>query len=200
MSAEIKIILQGNHEHVEKYIIASSTVTLIKSDNKNILVDTGSFGDTKKLIDALKKEKLKPEDIDIVILTHTYLDHSANTNLFKNAKIYAKHSASSNGLVFHGNSNKLEPIDLDNLNITKDVKIILTPGHLAPHLSVVVKTANGICAICGDAIQKEEYIHETPAKADDFEKYSRSRKHILETADFIITGHGGITKLKKARY
>lgn len=197
----VKVLIKGIHEEIEGIMHASSTVSLIQSQDKNILVDSGSFGDRKKLIEALKKESLEPKDIDILIVTHAHLDHTANLDLFKNAEIYAKHSPSSKGSIFHGNSNEIigKGVDLENHKITDDVLTILTPGHLESHISVVVNTHEGVYVICGDAISKEEYTHgiHKPRRAWNWEEYEKSRKRILEIADFIIPGHGEVFKVQK---
>ena len=87
---EVKTLIEGDHTPLDDgKMKIGSTIALIKTD-KNILVDTGSFLDKDKIIEGLKKENLTPEDIDIVILTHLHLDHTVNTYLFSNAKIFYK--------------------------------------------------------------------------------------------------------------
>lgn len=71
---------------------------LIKTGNKNILIETG-FGNKFKenerikkvwnsivqdrtLLDSLKDINLTPEDIDIVILTHLHFDHTGGSTIF----------------------------------------------------------------------------------------------------------------------
>ena len=198
---EVKILLVGKHDLLsdKSGLHAHSTVTLIKAE-KNIIVDTGSFMDKNNLIQSLEKEGLKPEDIDIVILTHLHLDHSSNTNLFFNAKVYVKHNLSSGpGLCFEESSYLIKKVDLDNYEIVKGVKTILTPGHVDAHISVIVETEGGIITIAGDAIASKEYadFNKKPSKAYDFEEYLKSKKKILEIADFIIPGHGEIFKVIK---
>lgn len=197
--AEIKVLLAGTHEKINNVMHANSTVSLIKSEGKLILVDAGSFGDRKKLIEALEKEGIKPSDIHVVIVTHTHLDHTTNLDLFENAKIYTKPSPQSKGAVFHGNSNEIDRANMDNFEITKDVKTILTPGHLEAHISVCVKTEKGVYVICGDAIQKEEYVSDEnkPRKVWNWDEYEKSRKKILTMADYVIPGHGGVVKVPK---
>ncbi|MCJ7811939.1 MBL fold metallo-hydrolase, partial [bacterium] len=39
------------------------------------------------LINSLKKEKLKPEKVNYVVLTHYHLDHSLLTGFFNNALV-----------------------------------------------------------------------------------------------------------------
>ncbi len=64
------------------------TVSLIKLNDKKILIDTGSYGDRKNLIENLANMNLRTTDIDIVLLTHLHYDHCLNSDLFTNAKFY----------------------------------------------------------------------------------------------------------------
>jgi glyoxylase-like metal-dependent hydrolase (beta-lactamase superfamily II) len=191
--SEVKILIEGVHESGEK-LKASSTVTLIKSDKK-IIVDTGSFQDEKKIIDALAEEGLKPENIDIVVLTHLHIDHSRNTNIFSNAVLYVKHS--DVGTKWDINDITVLGIELENLEIAKDVKIILTPGHFPFHLSVVVKAKDEIVVVAGDAVAKKENLGKIPYPQWNNEEYLKSQKKILEIADWIIPGHGKMFRVDK---
>jgi glyoxylase-like metal-dependent hydrolase (beta-lactamase superfamily II) len=190
---EIKVLIEGIHENGEK-LKASSTVTLVKSD-KNIIIDTGSFQDEQKIIDALAKEGLKPEDIDIVVLTHLHIDHTRNTNIFSNAVLYVKHSNA--GTRWDINNITVAGVELENLEIAEDVKIILTPGHFPYHASVVVETKDRIVIIAGDAVQTEESLGKIPYPQWDDEKYLENQKKILQIADYVIPGHGKMFKVKK---
>ena len=55
-----------------------SCVYLVKLEKENILIDTSSEINKQSLIDDLKELSLSPEDINIVILTHTHWDHNEN--------------------------------------------------------------------------------------------------------------------------
>lgn len=95
-----------------------SLVYLVKLNNKNILIDTGSKWNHDELIEDLKKLNLAPENIDILILTHNHFDHVGNIELFTKAKIYAsKLEFPDDGV-----------ISIDKLKIP-EFKIIKTPGH-----------------------------------------------------------------------
>ena len=150
---QVKLLIGGKHEKAEEGLNIGSSVTLIKTD-KNIIVDTGSFLDKDKIISELEKENLKPEDIDIVILTHLHLDHTVNTYLFKNAKIYCKFKGDGYPGQFHTPSKGcMQRTDMfDNTEIAKDVKLMLVPGHSGDMVAVIVKTEKGIVVISGDAI------------------------------------------------
>ena len=71
-----------------------------------------------------------------------------------------------------------------------------TPGHSYDSITLLVKTNNGIVAICGDVFWKEDFPKDDPY-ASNKEKLEESRKKILEVADWIIPGHGKMFKVKK---
>ena len=198
--AEVKVIIEGTHKPLgNEKLKVNATVTLITSD-KNIIVDTGYFNEREILISELKKENLTPEDIDIVILTHTHLDHIVNTYLFQNAKIFCKLRKNYSGQFHIPSEGGLERFNLtDGIELAKDVSILLTPGHTEDHISVVVKTNKGTVVIAGDALASESLmdLKKQPLLAADFNDFNESRKKILKIADYIVPGHGNIFKVKK---
>ncbi|MCY1014485.1 MBL fold metallo-hydrolase [Pyxidicoccus sp. MSG2] len=63
-----------------------STVTLVQSQKRNILVDSGLRDDADRLVLALKERGLTPDDVDVVVATHLHYDHCGNHLLFRNAR------------------------------------------------------------------------------------------------------------------
>ncbi|MBU1877039.1 MBL fold metallo-hydrolase, partial [Patescibacteria group bacterium] len=82
--AKVKVLIRGYAKKIENGWLASSTVTLVQSNDKNIIVDPGC--NRKKLVEELLKENLKTTDIDFVFLTHFHTDHTLLTGIFENAK------------------------------------------------------------------------------------------------------------------
>ena len=85
-----------------------SIVYLLKLETRNILIDTSSKENNQELLQDLKQLNINPEDIQIILLTHSHYDHNENINLFPNAEI-----------ITGKNINKL-PLE---------IKPISTPGH-----------------------------------------------------------------------
>ena len=87
--SEIKVLIEG-YTSGETNGRSCSTVVLIKDDfdgvEMNIVVDPGTLSSQQALIDELKKEGVKPKDVDIVVITHSHMDHYANIGMFSNAK------------------------------------------------------------------------------------------------------------------
>jgi len=128
--AEVRVLVVGQHKVEGDKLIIGATVTLIKSD-KNIIVDPGYFPDQVKVIQELAKISLKPEDIDIVFLTHLHLDHVSNVGLFKKSYIYCKLNKNYPGQYHVPLKGYLKRTDIkDGLKLAKDVEYLLTPGHV----------------------------------------------------------------------
>lgn len=198
----IKVLLSGYHDKVDGKTKLSSTITLIKAE-KNIIIDAGGFGKWKEIIQALAKEKLKPEEIDIVFLTHLHLDHVINVHLFPKAKIYCKFNYGAYPGQFHSpEEGTVQRAELkEGTELVKDVSVLELPGHTGDHLGLLVHTDKGKVVICGDAIASE-HLADLAHKPDSVtlwnsEEYDKTRKKILGMADLIIPGHGEMFKGKK---
>ena len=186
--AEVKILIEG-------YTTADSaefeeektcpTISLIRDGDIVIITDPGVLESQEILKDKLKEEGLGVDDIDIVFITHSHIDHYRNIGMFPRAKT----------LEYYGLWDK-NTVDDWKEQFTDDIRIIKTPGHNYDSLTLLVKTDKGIVAVCGDVFRKENFP-EDDAYASDKEKLAESRKKVLEMADWVIPGHGPIFKVKK---
>ncbi len=197
MPAEVKILVQG---YTNSNFVAETgaertcaTITLIRDDDLVVVVDPGILESQQILIDALKKENLTVEDIDVVCITHSHFDHYRNVGMFPNAKT----------LEYYGLWDK-SSIENWSENFTPNIQVLYTPGHDYTGITLMVNTGDesehpGIIAICGDVFWKENYPRnpEDDAFASDPEKLRKSREMILRMADWIIPGHDGIYKNDK---
>ena len=195
--AEVKVLIQGYAREEEDSKFASSTTTLIKESELNIIVDPGM--NRELLLEALKKENLSQNEINYVILTHYHLDHSLLAGIFENAEVMDNEDIYS----FDGKIKRH-----DRKVPGTDIKIIKTPGHDLFHCSVLVKTKEfGQVAIVSDVFwwsdeeeqktDKESLMNHEDPYVKNKEELMKSRKKVLEIADYIIPGHGKMFKVKK---
>jgi glyoxylase-like metal-dependent hydrolase (beta-lactamase superfamily II) len=197
--AEVKVLVQGYARSMKDHEAATCSTVLIKEGKLNIIVDPGM--NKLLLLKALKKEKISPEKINYVILTHYHLDHSLLTGLFNNALVLDDSSFYSfTGKIFDHKGN------IPGTKIT----LIKTPGHDPFHCSVLVKTKkSGNIVISGDIFWWSD-SEESKIKKDfktlvnlkdpymkDKKQLIESRKKILKIANLIIPGHGKMFKLRK---
>lgn len=194
---KIKVLIQGYARQIESGWLASSTVTLVQSNDKNIIVDPGC--NRKKLIEELSNNNLKATDIDFVLLTHSHTNHTLLAGIFENAKVLNPEE------IYDGD----KQTEHNNKIPGTDLAIIQTPGHSPEHCSLIVPTENGTYVVAGDVfwwiddeeqeinIEKEDEAH--PEEVD-MKKLIESRKNVLKVADYIIPGHGKIFNSPKGRF
>jgi len=177
--------------HYENIQVAFGTcnTVLIKTQEKNILVDPGHLSFRNILKTKLAKLGLQPKDIDIVINTHMHFDHFANNYLFKQKPLYLHRKDleyMENNYwpeMTHAFISILHPyiIETDTAKIVDDVSIIATPGHTPGSISVVVHTKEGVTVIAGDAISTKMNYTEKKEPL-----YSINREEALKSIEKIM--------------
>lgn len=187
--AEVKILVEGTTKSdswaAGREESESCTMTLIKDGDMKIVVDPGVLKNQQIMVDALKKEGLKIEDITHVFITHSHLDHYRNIGMFPKAKALDYWAIWTDDIS--------EPW---KEKFTKDIRIIKTPGHNYDELTFLVNTKGGLIAVAGDIYWRENHP-EFDEYASDMELLKKSRKKVLEIADYVIPGHGKMFKVKK---
>lgn len=191
MLAEVKVLIEGitNADSVSEIGEERTrpTISLVKEGDFLMIVDPGILESQQVLIDALECEGLTPDDIDVVCITHSHLDHYRNVGMFSRAKT----------LEYFGLW-KRELVEDWPEQFSPHIQILKTPGHDYTGITLFVTTVEGVVAICGDVFWKKNYPKnaEDDLYASDPKKLKRSRELVLEKADYIIPGHGGMFKVK----
>ena len=130
---------------------------------------------------ALAKAGIKPEEIDIVILTHLHWDHVGTVELFPNAQfivsdvelqfalnptpcLYASYEALQLGIqpLFLKVINRIKTVEMKEKEIVEGVRTIPLPGHSPGGIGVVVDTASGPYVIAGDSVPTYENMKGDP--------------------------------------
>ena len=160
---------------------AHSTSTLIRTGERNIVVDTSSPYLRPAVKDSLKQLRILPKDVDTVVLTHTHCDHASNNDLFPKAKIYVREEEG-----FAGGIAVTEDTELCG-----GVRLVHTPGHTDGSMSVFVDSDRRY-AIAGDAVPLEDNLRKMmpPRVHTDPDLAVKSIKLIMSYADMIVPGHG----------
>ncbi len=192
MTAEVKILVEGytNADSVaeEGEEKTQPTVTLVRDGDLVMVVDPGIMESQQVLIDALEKENLTVQDVDVVCITHSHIDHYRNVGMFPRAKT----------LEYYGLWDK-QTVETWPENFTPNIQVLHTPGHDYSSITLFVTTRDGVVAICGDVFWKENYPRDPhdDAFASNPQRLKESRHMILKIADWIIPGHGGMYKINK---
>ncbi|MFH1506081.1 MAG: MBL fold metallo-hydrolase [archaeon] len=182
--AEVKVLVKG-YVADEEGGHSCSTISLVRNEDIVMVVDPGTVADQKIIVDALKKEGLSIDEVNVVCITHSHMDHYRNIGMFPNAKAL-DHLGWWIKDVWKERKDK----------ISDDIEIIRTPGHGSDSITLLVKTDKGKVAICGDVFWKKDFpkTPEDDPYADDRETLKESRKKLLEIADYIVPGHAGMFK------
>lgn len=148
---------------------ARSTVSLIISEGHKIIVDSGLVGEEGDIRRALADLKVEPEEVDLLVNTHSHPDHCGNNRLFSMARVLAPK---------------------DGETISPGVRVMATPGHSMDSISVVVEAGLTI-VIAGDALPTLGNFLKMvpPALHIDRALAEGSLKKILAIADLIVPGH-----------
>lgn len=205
-----------------------SYIWYIEGPKEKILVDAGSSAQIpatggpgtimfpeghsehiQTLEEGLGKYKLKPEDIEKIILTHAHEDHVQLARKYTNATFIIQKAE----LEFARNPHPIQrftyqPKLLAELNfeviegdkqIVDGVSVMLTPGHSPGGQSVIIETAKGKAVITGCCCIRRNF--EPPPKLglpviptgiliDPIQSYDSLIK-IKNIADIIIPLHDG---------
>ncbi|XP_061708671.1 metallo-beta-lactamase domain-containing protein 1 [Cydia pomonella] len=188
--SEVTVLYEGYSNMTGKdQMTANCSCTLITGTH-NVVVDTMTAWDSQKIITALQKHNVSPDDINYVVSTHGHSDHIGNNNLFLNAKHIVGFSVSFREQYY------MHPFDKGEEYVINDsVKVIPTPGHTLSCVTVLVTTAEGrVVAICGDLFENYEDIDNPnvwlEAGSDDPVQQMKNRLKVIEVANWIIPGHG----------
>jgi len=174
---------------------ARSTVTLIQADDKNIIVDTGVYGEAQQITDGLKKVGLTPDDIDIVINTHLHGDHTGNNALFCSSTQLV-HSVEIGGRSSSRSTPGRNAVE-EGYEVVPGVKLIHTPGHTRGSMSVVAY-ADEVYVIAGDALPTLDNYHKWVPPGINFNPAIalESMQRIVNIADIVIPGHDQPLRVK----
>ena len=193
----------------------------IEGSQPKILVDTGAMASTftergiseRDLIsvgDGFAKLGLKPEDIEIVIVTHLHFDHIALGYLYKKAKFivqkkeldYARNPHPIDAPPY--DRSMFERLDLEVIDgpteITAGVSVFPTPGHTPGGQSVEINTAAGKAIITGfccslatfaqtEAMKRNGWEVAVPSLHQDVREAYDSVLKVKRRADIIIAVH-----------
>lgn len=170
---------------------ADGTITLVKSQF-NIIVDTGLPKDKSVIVSGLKKHGLTVDQMHYVICTHGDADHISNNNLFPNARLVVGFD------IYDGD---IASFFQKNFKIDENVTITEMTGHDDRSIGVLVETADGLVAICGDLFEYEndwKKAKEWIAFSKRPHEHIKNRAKVWELADFIVPGHGDRFKIDKS--
>ena len=196
----------------------------IEGRGQRILVDTGGHDPARTdwhqpyrreagqdPVSRLAALGVRPEDIDILILTHLHWDHASNMHLFPKARVIVQReelrfAAAPLPFIdwpyrilppFSLDSERFEAIDGD-AKIAEGVSVHLTPGHTPGIQGVAVRTSSAVYFLASDNVPlaeswnaKEKYgIPRWPNGLHvNLDAYAKSLRRIEDLGDIILPCH-----------
>ena len=157
-----------------------STCSLIRSDDRVIVVDPGMAWKRSDILDPLAELGVDAASVTDVVLSHHHPDHTMNVALFPNAAVH-DHWAIYRGAAW-------EDSDAEGRELTPSVRLIRVPGHTAEDVATVAGTPRGI-VVCTHLWWSASGPAEDPY-ATDAAALHASRARVLALADLVVPGHG----------
>ena len=179
---------QESHLSASQGVSFNLACFLIKSDGHTIAVDTGmgpkGTAETPwgELLNDFKAHGMRPEDVDMVVMTHAHRDHigwnlisqdGKYTPTFPNAKYYvsakdweACHDPDLIETRFPNAPECVWPLeDLgvlvlmeDGHQITSEISALATPGHTPGHMSLAISSQGENGLVLGDVLHNTVQI------------------------------------------
>ncbi|MDP8002610.1 MAG: MBL fold metallo-hydrolase [Caldisphaera sp.] len=202
------------YDEIEVIDETNAHVYVVFNEGKIIQVDSGSKGDSNKIINYYNTKNLHP---DYIFITHTHYDHIGGLSKVVrtfNPRVYANPLESSvikgkskppgSGLLtFFFSFIKLEPVDkvYNAMEIEKEfknVKVLNTPGHTPGSISLIVEKEGKKYVFVGDALfSKGNQLVVNKYFAKDYKQALKTAELIKSLRPIIILpGHGNAIEIK----
>lgn len=211
-------------EHQVRFNLASF---LVRSDGHTILVDTGmgpkpaDAPDSPwgQLMDDFQTHGVRPEDIDMVVMTHLHRDHvgwnllsseAGRRPTFLNARYWLSRGdwevchQPEVGARFPNAPDQVWPLEELSLMefmdgeqaLTSELTSLPTPGHTPGHMSIMISSQGERALILGDVLHNPAQAQETDwvSRADmDPEQTRITRRALMERLEregtLVAAGH-----------
>jgi glyoxylase-like metal-dependent hydrolase (beta-lactamase superfamily II) len=164
---------------------------------------------------------VRPEEIDLLILTHLHWDHASNLHLFPSARVlvqrdelrYAVAPLAPHRWAYESHpplaltADRFEVL-VGDAEVIEGVSVHLTPGHTPGLQGVAVRTAGAVYFIASDNVPLSEMWnaratygvpHWPNAIHVDLEAYFSSLRRIESLGDVVLPSHDW-SALKRAEY
>lgn len=222
MTSKIDIITSGyatpfqkvQNSSPSKFMSATGSCCLVRSQQSLILFDTMGPWEKDLLLNKLADLHVHPEDIDLLVCSHSHPDHVGNLNLFTQAKrhfvgtsVYTKDIYDLNCFEPTGSytykttgGDEIEVIKYEPYSVDSNLLIKATPGHTMECVSMIVQNCEnyGTVGLVGDLFENSEDIKDESiwlsAGSQNPDLQRANREAVLNSVDYILPGHGPLFK------
>ena len=175
----------------QAYRDALCTSTLVKG-KQNIVVDP-SLPPDEMAKTLYNRSGLRPENVDIVFVTHKHGDHYVGIELFEKARwliseIELEDMKKSDDKRVLELTKKLEICSPD---AAAGLEFIAIPGHTKGMTGLVFDTVDGKVCVCGDAVMTRDFFNSRLGyyNSVDFEESTASINKMAGLFDIVVPGH-----------
>lgn len=213
------ILLPGIPVSSSRGALGWCNVVLLQLPQRNILFDTGSYGDRQVLIDRLRTHNLTAADIDTVFISHFHFDHAINAELFTRAELLlsdVEFNYLTTGAYLESGDpyvpgslatvlrEQLKTIS-DGEYIAEGIRAIWLPGHTPGNTGLILEELDTLLA--GDGVKNGwEFVrgiappafHSSEAALGNYDKVRSAASVVIPGHDrpFRILDSGGIEYLE----
>ncbi|MEZ5114787.1 MAG: MBL fold metallo-hydrolase [Candidatus Nanopelagicales bacterium] len=176
MSAELTVLTTG---YVGDRV--ASTVVLVRDGDAVVVVDPGMVADRRMILDPLRENGLRPEDVTDVVFSHHHPDHTLNAALFPDARFH--------DVMAIYRDDVWEDAEAEGRTLGPHVRLAATPGHTPQDVSTLVETDTGL-VVCTHLWWTADGPADDPF-ADDRDLLAASRRRVLDLDPaWVVPGHG----------
>lgn len=185
-----------------------STVALVRTGSRNILVDVGAFGARKLILKALVDRGVQPTDVTDVVLTHAHYDHAVNFTLFPSAAVWIGDEELNWAAAQPPGFNPLPELYIRELCTSPRVRrvrdgetflpglqAVAAPGHTPGHLLFYLSDTDEPVLFTGDAAKnRAELLSMSVADTGDEQASARTLERIWQLwkqrpGTLLVPGH-----------
>ncbi|HVP68371.1 MAG TPA: MBL fold metallo-hydrolase [Anaeromyxobacteraceae bacterium] len=197
-----RILLPGVPVSSRRGALGWCSVVLVRAGGRNILFDTGSYGDRAVLLDRLAAAGLAPRDVDLVFASHFHFDHVANAEVFdcdvalsereRRYALEAEYLAANDPFVPRALvpflSGRLQPAR-DGDHVAPGVRAVALPGHTPGTMGLLLE--EDAVLLTGDAVKNAwDFVRgEPPPAFHSAATAPENYRKIREIARTVVPGH-----------
>ena len=157
-------------------------MAFIRDGDARIVWDPGMVPSPDVIVEPLAGLGVTPEDVTDVVISHHHPDHTMNAGLFPGARVH-DHWAWYRGDLWVDRP-------AEGFEVSPSVTLVETPGHTPQCVTVLAGTGQDLVALT-HLWWSAEGPPEDPYATDRVALHA-SREQVLEVADLIVPGHGGM--------
>jgi glyoxylase-like metal-dependent hydrolase (beta-lactamase superfamily II) len=193
--------------------MAHSNVYLVIEGKELLVVDTGTPGNAKKIVDYIQKLGYQPSDVSTIILTHCHMDHMGSAKELQtltNAKIEvgladaevvagSKPYPKPKNVLFRAVTSLMKPspvavdISLKDGDAIGSLRIVEVPGHTMGSIALLDSKRGAL--FTGDTLRVEDQkvgLAPKPFTVDEAAERKSVEKIAALDFEVLLPGHGDV--------